>query len=560
MDIRGQSPVPILVRLVRCAALLALLIAGACLGGAGAASASTVAVDNLFLRYVAAAGEANQLTITPIDRSALQVVDLGATIDAGDGCQQVGAHQARCTGEDGGPLFNAEVDAGDMNDTVILSVPSTVAGLLGEYVGLRADGGAGDDELRVDDTLDNRFGAWGDLDGGIGDDRLFGDNENDSLDGGGGRDELYGGRGDDRLTDGDNDQAVGATAPGPDLLDGGSGGEHPWQSTAPAGDRVSYSQRTKPVVIDLRVETPNGAPGEGDRIVRVEGAEGGNGNDTLRGSDVAGQLAGGGGDDVIAGGAGDEHITGGAGNDRLTGAAGDESIEAGSGDDRVWGGPGHDELWGGNDRDRLSGEAGRDRLNGDHGADRVLGGSGRDSLSGGTGDDMLRCGSDTDEVTDPRRDRVPVSCERIAFHKAAFDEGAAKFGMFVASHPSWRPWPWTALRLDCPRYQYEGYSNPRRRVSPAGELIVKARRAGRPLLARAWFSDASLTCADASGQGVTPARAPLTELGQRLAGRPGGVLATIWLKVHVVAPNGERAHFRAAWTTRLTRSSRSPTP
>ena len=81
-----------------------------------------------------------------------------------------------------------------------LSVPSGIAGLLGGgELGLKANGGAGDDVLRVADALSDRPRTWSALNGGIGDDRLWGGTGDDRLDGGGGRDELYGGRGRDRL-------------------------------------------------------------------------------------------------------------------------------------------------------------------------------------------------------------------------------------------------------------------------------------------------------------------------------------------------------------------------
>jgi hypothetical protein len=530
------------MRLLRCAGLIAVLIVMAAVGRVDVASASTVAVDDRFLRYVAAAGEQNQLTITPSDRSTVQVVDLGADIVAGNGCRQVDVHQVQCTGEISD--FSFEVEAGDMNDAVTLSVPSGIAGWLGGgELGLGANGGAGDDVLRVADALSDRPRTWSALNGGSGDDRLWGGIGYDRLDGGGGRDELYGGRGNDLLTDGDRDGALDETAPGPDLLDGG---EHE--------DSVSYSERTNPVAVDLRREMPNGEEGEGDRFVRVEAVGGGQDDDTLHGSERADGLSGGPGDDVIIGGAGDGAIGGGAGDDRLTGGSGDDWIDAGSGDDRARGGRGNDELAGGNGRDRLSGDAGRDELDGDNGADRVLGGSGHDSVTGGTGKDVLRCGSDTDNVIDPRRDLVPASCEHIAFHKPAEELGFANISMTVAAHTRWRPWPWPALQIECPWWQEEGSSDPRRRVSPTGELIVKARRAGRPLLARARFSDTSLTCATGQSDGLW-ARASLTRLGERLATRRKGVLATLWLKVRVVIPerDEEGAHFRAAWTTHLSR-------
>lgn len=56
--------------------------------------------------------------------------------------------------------------------------------------------------------------------------------------------------------------------------------------------------------------------------VTIENAKGGAGDDTIIGNDVANQLDGRGGHDVLSGGAGDDVLAGGRGADRLTGGAG----------------------------------------------------------------------------------------------------------------------------------------------------------------------------------------------------------------------------------------------
>jgi Ca2+-binding RTX toxin-like protein len=539
-----------------------MLIVGGTAAGASVAAASTVVVDGFFsVSYVAGPGEANQVTVRPVDEDTLHFVDLGATIDAGRGCQRIDLRAVQCSAETGGRFTNVALDAGDMDDTVTLSVLIGVA-LPVEGLVLRAEGGAGDDVLRVPEgVLDDRPQLVGVLDGGVGDDRLWGGAGNDTLDGGGGRDELYGGRGNDWLSDGDRDEAVDQTAPGPDILDGGSGGEDPWQTTVPAGDRVSYYRRTSPVSVDLRVEMPSGEEGEGDRIVDIEAVEGGKADDALHGGDGDGQLAGGPGDDVLAGGVADEHIDGDTGDDLITGDAGDDWVDGGSGDDRVRGGHGNDLLWGDGGSDRLFGDAGRDSVYGKQGHDRLLGGLDRDALSGGRDEDVLKCGPDTDDVVAPQRDLVPASCERIAFHKRSYEEYVPDVGMTVAAHPSWRPRSWLALRIACPWSQDLETGGARRRASPAGGgLKIRARRGRRALLAQASIPDEPRACAPARRLAGLRVRAPLTPLGRRLSGRADGVLATVWFRARVKVPGAhQRVQFRATWTIHLKRPQSRPT-
>lgn len=80
-------------------------------------------------------------------------------------------------------------------------------------------------------------------------------------------------------------------------------------------------------------------------------ADGGEGEDTLRGGSL---------DDRIVGGPGRDTIRGEGGNDLLQGGDDDDSIRGGSGRDRLWGDGGDDGLDGGEDRDLLHGGEGLD--------------------------------------------------------------------------------------------------------------------------------------------------------------------------------------------------------
>ncbi|MGL6523225.1 type I secretion C-terminal target domain-containing protein, partial [Aeromonas dhakensis] len=87
---------------------------------------------------------------------------------------------------------------------------------------------------------------------------------------------------------------------------------------------------------------------------------GGDGNDILFGQ---------GGDDFLFGGAGNDILFGGAGNDTLYGESGNDTLYGGSGNDTLFGGIGDDTLIGGLGNDILVGGLGNDILKGDGGAD-----------------------------------------------------------------------------------------------------------------------------------------------------------------------------------------------
>src|SRR5207249_6437969 len=112
--------------------------------------------------------------------------------------------------------------------------------------------------------------------GGPGDDSLDGAQGNDTLDGGAGNDLLTGGQGNDKLQGGD----------GNDGLSGGSGADD--MSGGPGSDFVGYIGRPTGVRVTLDDQPDDGGPGEGDNARSdIEGIYGGDGNDTLIGSDAS---------------------------------------------------------------------------------------------------------------------------------------------------------------------------------------------------------------------------------------------------------------------------------
>ncbi|MFM9962823.1 MAG: M36 family metallopeptidase [Planctomycetaceae bacterium] len=128
-------------------------------------------------------------------------------------------------------------------------------------------------------------------------------------------------------------------------------------------------------------------------------AHGGNGADTLLGSDsLADSLDGGHGADSIVGNGLNDTLLGDDGNDTITGGNGDDSISAGDGQDLVDGGIGNDTVLAGNGDDVVDGAVGNDSLDGGDGTDILRGGDGADVLNGGAGNDSLDGQNDNDSL------------------------------------------------------------------------------------------------------------------------------------------------------------------
>lgn len=270
----------------------------------------------------AGVSEVNDVSVRDQGDGWALVRDARATLTAGDGCAQVDEYSARC------PIGRVEATLGDGDDRFAASsVPAPFHG-----PGVVLDGGAGDDVLEAGGP------SAAELVGGEGDDVLTGAALADALTGGRGRDRLAGGAGPDVLV-GDG-AGAGVAA---DVLDGGRG-----------SDTVVYRDRRSPVTVDLARRGRQGAAGEGDVIVRVENAQGGEGSDVLAGNGAANELLGPGRStgwaaprvvpgDVLVGRGGDDRLLGGAGvRDRLSGGAGDDHLEGLRGTDRISAGPGDD--------------------------------------------------------------------------------------------------------------------------------------------------------------------------------------------------------------------------
>jgi VCBS repeat-containing protein len=251
------------------------------------------------------------------------------------------------------------------------------------------DGGAGNDHL---------FGAKGDdlINGGSGDDRIGGYAGDDTLFGAAGNDQIIAGSGDDYVDGSSGDDKLYGESGGDELL--GGDGNDVLSGDNEGGDFLSQGD-----------DFLDGGAGN-DVLVGAGGKDslfGGDGNDQLFG-DSDGTLVALHGDDYLNGEAGNDFLRGyggndtlfgGEGNDQLLGDAGSDYLEGESGEDFVFGGDGNDQIVGGNGADQLSGDAGDDVLDGEAGDDFVFGGSGNDSVFGGAGNDQLQ-GSDGDDELD----------------------------------------------------------------------------------------------------------------------------------------------------------------
>lgn len=263
------------------------------------------------------------------------------------------------------------------------------------YAGLLLYGAAGGQVLQGSDNDDGLYGGSGNdtVIGGLGldtlwgwdgDDLLQGGDQSDEFNGGAGNDLLEGGAGHDVLegTEG-NDTLDGGS--GSDVLDGGEGADVYLLGRGSQADVIRYGDAQDVIRLgvdiapgDVRIDAAtNGGPpalllsingtdasilfdaGIGDDyprqwgIDRIEFADGtvwhhadiiamqmkvSDGNDVVRGSDLADLLDGRAGDDYLYGGTGDDTLEGSAGNDTLGGYIGNDTyiFRRGDGDDVIY--------------------------------------------------------------------------------------------------------------------------------------------------------------------------------------------------------------------------------
>jgi Ca2+-binding RTX toxin-like protein len=344
-------------RRAACATWLAALLACP-----AAATAASVVVETHcdrygcgeLLLYSAAPSERNGITVVQEDN--LVTIRDTAGIEPGTACEALDPLSARCAFALSSFQRVASFRLGDEADDLDARRFATGVRLIG--------GGPGDDHLVGPDAVGARF---------------------------------VGGPGDDEMTGGPlPDRFESTRRDGSDTMRGGGPPPVIDADYFPPHDEVWYS-RSRAVRVLLDGRPNDGARGEHDNLLSIEGVSTGSG------------------DDVVIGTAGAEYMFGGAGSDLLRG---------GGGADRLVGG---DRLLRGRDiplgsADRLEGGAGPDVLDGEGGDDLLIGGSGRDILDGGRDRDRLRsgdgdrdwvlCGRGFDRLAASGSDVVTRGCEQ----------------------------------------------------------------------------------------------------------------------------------------------------
>jgi Ca2+-binding RTX toxin-like protein len=437
----------------RAKALLALAAFAGGLVGVGVpaahAATATVSFTDGLVRYLAAPGQANSVTVT-VKSSCPTLCELGATfteaatnavtLTAGPGCKQSGSKKVWCP-----DFFGASptvyVDLGDRDDIARVGgdaylAPSTVfveGGPGNDNLGaitaaseteLELSGGAGNDLL-----FPNRNSGGTNLDGGNDIDTVaylddLGANIDVSLDGqtNDGPDGLDNVRAEKVYGTDLNDTFVGGS--GDDTFIGGRGADR-FQGNAGI-DTVGYGDTDVGVVVTIDNIANDGPPGEGDNVnLDIENVVGTAKNDTITGSDSANKLTGSVGNDTLNGGGGNDVLYGSAGNDTLNGGDGNDTLLGETGADTFNGGPGTNDvvsyfgqkvpvtasldsvandgtsgegdniktqvegIVGGDEADTLTGDQLANTLNGAAGNDTLRGLGGNDTLNGAAGHDTL---------------------------------------------------------------------------------------------------------------------------------------------------------------------------
>lgn len=260
-------------------------------------------------------------------------------VTTGPGCAAIDGTSASCRSDLQMDTFS--VNGGEGDD--VLTWP-THEPLAHQPFGILR-GGAGNDTVTAEGLQTEPFEVVEpQLVGDAGDDVLLGSDTDDELYGGPGRDVLRGGGGGDRLFGGgDGDSLVGG--PDNDILNGD--GHRPAAADLLDGgdgiDTLSYRGATTAATVNLALQGSGGA-GRGDVLSGFEAAEGGSGDDVLRGDAGDNILDGGRGDDRVVGRGGDDTLRGGAGAPVLFGGGGDDQLDASGQGARLYGGAGDDVL------------------------------------------------------------------------------------------------------------------------------------------------------------------------------------------------------------------------
>jgi len=256
----------------------------------------------------------------------------------------------------GGGLFAPTIEVGGSfalfpNSTTIIGGTITsisYSGIGGTHI-ITLDGGIAYGSLVADlgdnDALLNLLlSGWDTIDGSGGADILYGGALGDTIHGRGGKDFIHGDDGDDHLYgNAGSDHLFGGK--GRDWFSGGSGVD--FIDGGEDTDTVDYSGAAGSVVVKLAGSNKVAVKIDGtvvDKLVNVEGIQGGSHADTLTGDANSNGFFGNGGRDTLKGGNGIDGLYGGNGKDVLFGGAGGDYLRGGPGNDRLTGGAGADRF------------------------------------------------------------------------------------------------------------------------------------------------------------------------------------------------------------------------
>jgi Ca2+-binding RTX toxin-like protein len=358
-------------------------------------------------------------------------------IYGGDGMDTIRATGARTLtvvyGDDrnysGG--FSGSLPGADIIDMSGAAVDIALAGLSFGYV----YGGDGADAITGSWRPDYLYGgtAIDTINGGDGDDVVDGGAGNDDLTGGLGRDRLFGNEGDDTLRTGSSNP-LGLL----EWLYGGSGNDTIYATVAGiyeiAGDgpddETGSSGFTGDDTIDL-----TGVGANSGNYINVYGGEGA---DTVLGSDGLDYIYGEQGSDTLSGNGGDDFIFGGyevnhsgGVGDTIYGGSGRDYVETSYGTDTVYGGLGADIVYASANADTVYGGDGNDDLYGQHGADSLYGGAGVDVLFVDSTDLVFDGGADRDYLV--WQDVAAAANVNLAAHSLDYAYGYTGADIFYST-------------------------------------------------------------------------------------------------------------------------------
>ncbi len=302
-------------------------------------------------------------------------------------------------------IFNIErIIAGDGGDVIVMADDTITLG------NMTIEGGAGDDILwgNIGNDTINGFNGNDIIDGGPGNDTINGQNDNDRMNGGAGNDIMDGGAGNDLIYGDGGDDTLNGGA-GDDVLDGGAGID---TLNGGAGNDTYIITDTSDIVtegvsagIDTVQSSINYALGVNFENLTLTGA----GNINGTGNGLVNTINGNTGDNVLDGGIGADTMAGGAGDDTyIVDDAGDIVTEgASAGMDVVRAGVSYT-LGANVENLTLTGTANingtgnelANTINGNAGDNALDGGIGADIMAGDAGDDTYFVDNAADAITE----------------------------------------------------------------------------------------------------------------------------------------------------------------